>query len=61
MYVISTVEEFCRMPRSGLAVGTADSSGMDVGVCGAGEDNCDPGTKFIITLRIVTKLVNESK
>ena len=49
------------MPRSGLAVGTAESSGMDVGVCGAGEDNCDPGTKVIITLRIVTKLVNESK
>ena len=61
MYVISTVEEFCRMPRSGLAVGTVDSSGMDVAICGAGKDNCDPGTKVIIALRIVTKLVDESK
>jgi len=49
------------MPRSGLAVGTVDSSGMDVGICGAGKDNCDPGTKVIIALRIVTKLVDESK
>ena len=61
MYVISTVEEFGRMPRSGLAAGTVDTSGMDVGICGAGKDNCDPGTKVIITLRIVTKLVDKSK
>lgn len=27
------------MPRSVSAMGTEDSSGMDVGVCGAGEGN----------------------
>ena len=55
MYVISTVEEVwvsCR--HCGL-------KWMDVGICGAGKDNCDPGAKVIIALRIVTKLVDESK